>query len=253
MNRLIRRLLRNESGTALTEFIITLPVFIAVFSFSLAFYTKTHEVNRIRMRAATEMWDNAMDVHRQGTGYNFDHMQPLIAAGNALSIINGSRSFAGDINQTLMAASLFTMDSGNEMVVGSMQLLGPTTNPNSKTNKKFATLIGEDGMLPPGLPSNNAVMVFVPAMVRSIGVTRHAGIIGTRYGMVQGQNSGTVTVANWGPAENFTATYDVLVSPISYPGGFTDEFFVVGTSRLLADQDPCLKTVLEISTSMSDC
>ena len=77
-------------------------------------------------------------------------------------------------------------------------------------------------------------------------------MIGTRYGAVEGEASGTVVAGLWGGSEFFSAQYDVLVSPISYPGDPFNEYFVVGTSRLLADQDPCLETVLEIG-SMSDC
>lgn len=252
MRNLLRKM-HGESGTALTEFVITLPVFLSIFSFALAFYTKTHELNRIRFRAATQMWENAMQVQRDGTSMNIDFQQPIISANNANQIVTGSPSFAGDMNQQLIILGLATMSSGREMVAGSVQVLGPTTDPNSKTDKKFAETMGEDGLLPPGPPNNNAVYVFFPAALRSVGRTRHAGIIGTRYGAVEGREEGTVTVGGWGPSQSFTATYDVLVSPISYPGATMDEYHVVGTSRLLADQDPCLKTVLEISTSMSDC
>lgn len=252
MKAIIRRL-RGEDGSAMTEFVITLPVFIMIFSFAFGLYTKTRDLNRVRYIAATEMWENAMQVHRDGTTLNFDHMQPGIAATNAQSIISGSGSYSGDTQQQLIITGLASQNTGREMGAGSGIVGGTTADPNNETSLDFAESIGEDGLIPPMPPNNTAVFVFVGAIARSIGVTRHAGIIGTRYGAVEGEHTQTVTVASWGPSINFKAQYDVLVSPISYPGGFADEYFVVGTSRLLADQDPCLETVLEISTSMSDC
>lgn len=254
MRNLLRRLNRDQDGTALTEFIITLPIFVLIFSFMFGLYSKTHELNRIRYRAATAMWTACMDVARAGTSVPMTHSTPLIASFDAMGIVSGSPSFAGDWMQNVLHLSPLPADSGREMMVGA-NMAGSfgASNPNNETTLDFSEAITEDGLLPPS-PAGGFVAVFNLAILRSIPPrTRHAGIIGTRYGAVEGEASGTVKAGMWGGTEFFEAQYDVLVSPISYPGGVVDEYFIVGTSRLFAEDDDCMSTVLEISTSLSDC
>ena len=65
MQSLIRRLHHGQDGTALTEFVITLPIFVLTFSFMWALYMKTHELNRIRYptRAPFKIAEHRTHIH----------------------------------------------------------------------------------------------------------------------------------------------------------------------------------------------
>jgi len=252
VRQILGRLARDEKGTALTEFVITLPIFVLTFVFIVSFHKHTTELNRIRYRAATNMWGEAMQIQRDGAfPPTSPHGLPIMAAPAALGIIGGSPSFAGDTAQMGIVGGMATGRSGREMQAGSLVTGAMGSDPATQTSLTFAKGIAEDGQFSP-LPaaSNSPVAIFNFAIIRTVTNTRHAGIIGTRYGAVEGQSSGLVDANGWG-SYTFEAQYDVLVSPVSIPSG--DEMWVVGASRLLADDDPCLQTVLELSTSRSDC
>lgn len=252
VHRITRRL-NDERGTALTEFVILLPIFILTFVFIMALHKQITELNRVRYRAATAMWGEAMQVQRDGAfPVPTPHGLPIMAAPDALGIVNGSPSFAGDPAQMIVIGGLVTGRTGREMQAGGLVVGSPGSDPATETSLTFAESIAVDGQFASmPFPNNTPVYVFSFALIRMIPInTRHAGIIGTRYGAVEGQSSGTVSANQWG-SYSFAAQYDVLVSPVSIPSG--DEMYVVGASRLLADQDPCLETVLELSTSLSDC
>jgi hypothetical protein len=196
-----------------------------------------------------------MDVARAGVNPPNPHGLGSTAAPAHQSIVGGSPSYAADPRQLILISSQIGNDSGNEMKVGAQNAGLSGTNPNNHTGLQFPDELTEDGLGPPGLGSNTAVNVaFGLANLAFFGsYTRHARMLGTRYGAVEGQETG---IANGGPiwgTISFSAQYDVLVSPVSVPGTFVNEYIIVGTSRLLADQAPCYKSVLEISTSSSGC
>lgn len=252
MQRLWRAFDRSEEGTAMTEFVITLPIFVMIFSFMAAMQDYHIQLNRIRMRAATSMWEAAMEVQNDGTGSLFgNHSVPPLAAGDATAIINGTSSYAGDVQQTGIVTGMGSSRTGNEMRAGAGMVGVNVSDPANVTSRTFARGIAEDG-LQPLQSASGPVSLFNFAVMRTAGPnTRHAGIIGTRYGMVEGTNSATIDTKVWGYSRTFAAQYDVLVSPVSVPSN--EEMFVVGASRLLAEEDPCLNSLLSISYSLHDC
>lgn len=250
LTNLFRRWDRAEDGTAMTEFVITLPIFVLIFAFMASLHDYQVTLNRVRYRAATNMWEEAMKVQSDGAASpTSPHGLPPSASGDAVGIIGGSTSFAGDTQQQAVMGAM-AGGSGPEMVAGANAIGGGGSDPADETSLTFAESIAEDPAFGLPSPENDAVNVFMFAVARTAPMTRHAGIIGTRYGMVEGSDSDTADAGNWGTSQ-MDAAYDVLVSPVSIPSD--DEGFVVGASRVLADDDPCLQTVLELSTSMSDC
>lgn len=248
--QLLRKLFREEEGTALTEFVITLPLFVIIFVFMTALHSYSTTLNRVRYRAATNMWQEAMKVQQDGTSATSPHGLFVTGANAANGIVGGSGSEAGDTQAQVLIGGM-AASSGPEMVAGATMAGVGASNPVDETSLTFAESMAEDGLTPVPPANNDPVnVVFAFAIPRSAGITRHAGFIGTRYGMVEGTDSETAQALSWG-SFNMRAQYDVLVSPVSYPSD--DEGYVVGASRLLADQDPCLETVLEISWTWSDC
>jgi hypothetical protein len=231
--------------------VITLPIFVLIFAFMVNLYNYEVTLNRVRYRAATNMWEEAMQVQRDGTSPTSPHGLPPQAASDANSIVSGSSSYAGDAEQTTFIGAMATGRTGDEMVAGAGFMGVGGGDPANVTSLELSEGIAEDGLADP-LPTanNDPVQIFSWSIPKTVAVTRHAGIIGTRYGMVEGTDTGTADAGNWGTA-TMDAQYDVLVSPVSIPAD--DHKFVVGASRLFADQNPCMETVLEISWSLSDC
>lgn len=252
MQRLWRAFDRNEEGTAMTEFVITLPIFIMTFSFMAAMQDYQIQLNRIRMRAATSMWDAAMQVQNDGTGSLFgSHSIPPQASSDALGIIGGSASEGGDTQENAIMGAMGSGRTGLEMQAAGTFVGANINDPADQTSLTFASRIANDGF-EPIQSGSGPLAIFNVAVARTAGPnTRHAGIIGTRYGMVEGSDSATIDTKVWNYSRTFNAQYDVLVSPVSVPRN--DEVFVVGASRLLAEEDPCLNSVLAISYSLSDC
>jgi hypothetical protein len=151
----------------------------------------------------------------------------------------------------MLLGAMGSSESGRQMETGATMVGGSGSNPVDETSVDYAEDIAKDGLTPLPLAQNGAVHVFDYAIAFTVGVTRHAGIIGTRYGMVEGTDTATADAGRWGSTV-MSAQYDVMVSPVSMPAD--REPNVGAATRLLADQNECMGSVLSIhGMSLSDC
>ena len=61
----LRRLLRDQSGTSITEFVIVLPVFLLIFAGIGRMYALQSTSTAIQLRATHTMWTRALEAQRQ--------------------------------------------------------------------------------------------------------------------------------------------------------------------------------------------
>lgn len=241
----IRYWIRNEDGVAMTEFVITLPVFILIFTGIVNLHKLEWNNNRVKYLAATEMWDNAMAIHDTNLigMLPFEHSIPMYSAAMELSEIGSHQSPQGDIQAMQIAFGLFDGSKGEAEAAGGFADGDSTAY---EYGADFSEDMTDDSSINPlSFSGKTAMMAFNVAVPFTYMGTRHASALGTRYGIVTGENSRTVSIP--GHTGNFNYGYDVLVSPTSVPGGFLNELIVVGHSRLAAEDSPCLSSVLKIS------
>ncbi len=79
--RIFRRLDRDEKGSALTEFVIGLPVYIILFIGILNLHQLEHGAVLVKAQAHSDMWEKAIEMQTQLMP-DWD-MQPAIGAGRA--------------------------------------------------------------------------------------------------------------------------------------------------------------------------
>lgn len=252
--RILAALHHDSRGTALTEFVITLPIFIMVFVAISHLWKLEQMSTRTRMRAATTMWDQAMSVANGGMLPEFSRGLPQIAAVDAMSEITSYPSFGAgaDAAALMKNAGLAASGSKDESEMVSSFVSGaPGSHPPYGSD--FARNMTKDDFGPHPLPLRYEwyFLPFLPAGILSFNpATRHALAIGTRYGLAGGHDSDSVTLS--GKSFSFEAHYDVLVAPVSATR--EHEWIVVGFSRLAAEQSSCLSSVLEITGSPNlDC
>ncbi len=65
---LLERMLRDERGSTLTEFIILLPIFVMVFAGIVNLFRLNQTTVRVAGRAYSKMWDEAIKVQKSSAG-----------------------------------------------------------------------------------------------------------------------------------------------------------------------------------------
>lgn len=246
---LLRSLHRGEQGTAMTEFIIVLPVFILIFIGVNELYKVNRNALRTKVTAAHATWQASMDVAHAGRLGALTHNLPLIASGQDLTRMTGSGAakLAGQAKSLNMATGASRGEANRaESFLG---FVGATSTSSSypTASGTFPRYITDDS-------STNSVSTWGPlgvyapsALLSNLGPNQpHAA--GIRYGIVRGEFSKTFS----SPAGDYTAgdAYSMLVPPRPIRG-LVGEHITIGFSRLSARKDSCLKNVLKIDYSMS--
>lgn len=250
----------EEDGATLVEFVVVLPVFmiimVGIFNFA--------EINRnsvqVKMDAADSMWTQAMDkqnttVWSQYATNPINTNPQLAAVAAAPKLLKNKRSVwntgrAGIKNLNMAAKSSKGESKSMAKLAGHS-----SATPWDGSQETFTKRMTDDDrmrILPRGRKGLQVFNLSVP--VSLIG-TRHAMAAGTRYGMVQGSSTRNSTINHL--TYDTYATYDVLLSPVSIKGkGFFNpaELITRGFSRLAAEEDDCLKSVLSITNKFDwDC
>lgn len=254
--RLMRNLHRDEDGTSLTEFVICLPVFIIIFIGIWDLSYMSRDSVRVKTSAAKLTWQAAMEPARvSGLRQllpDFQTTLPALAAVQSLPKINSPRSsIIPDLQATLSTGQMALKGSDGESRAYKSWASAPGgLDPWKHPRLTFAQRITQDDrirVLPRG--GKGLGLLNVAAVPVSLFGTRHAMAAGTRYGMVQGKSSISGTVSA-GYSYNLGAAYDVLLSPVSRSGDPANTTVIHGFSRLTAEEDRCLKSVLSITMSV---
>jgi len=236
LGRSVARMHSDDRGTALTEFVITLPIFIMVFA-AIGALSKIEKAGvGVKVNATTATWSKAIPVQKSTFSI---HMQPTIAGAKAMVDIGShfSHPFADGLaiakNAGLAAKGTAGESYAASKIVDVFTDLGSPVEGNLTmdagkivNNRPFPQDLVDDGTLKP-VPSGSGPLGFLNVVLGVTGV-KPAIAAGIRYGIVMGQASDSVSAA--GKNFNLSAGYDVLVAPKP-----TAELWTVAVVRLTMD------------------
>ncbi len=227
----IRDIARNESGSAMTEFVICLPVFVLIFVGINNLTKLQKEGIATKIRGTQAVWREAIPVQK---GYDIKHMQPTIAGALETAGIWGqtSTNYLADGYQTAGAAGLALGGTvgeayGMTVIIDIFADLGvpvlQQTAPPVVLGSQFAGDLVDDGLFKPTPPGSGPLAIL--NVILSVAGVKQAVGAGIRYGMAEGSANGGVTIM--GKHFGMEAGYDVLVAPKP-----TDELWTVAVVRL---------------------
>jgi hypothetical protein len=246
----------DERGTALTELIVTLPVFIIIFVGMVSLSKVEQQSVHVKIMASKDTWEQAMEVANGGLVPSFNQSTPMLAGMDGLSKISNYPSENGDMLGQMKNIGLATGGQAGEgdratMFAGVWGQSPPGDAPGQSLSdypqnmlddehSQFRTLSGASGPL----------AVYLPNIPLSALGSYQAIAASNRYGMVVGEADVNFTAS--GRNFDFAATYDVLNSPVSGPASefYHDLIIVPGFSRLMAEEDDCLSNILALDRSM---
>lgn len=246
---------RDEDGTSLTEFVICLPVFLIIFAGLWDLSYMSRDGVRVKTQAAKATWEAAMAPQRK-TGMSqlmpdFQTMMPMIAGATSIPKINSPKSsILPDVQALMSNVNMMSKGSEGESRTYKSWVSAPgSLDPWKHPRLTFAQRMTKDDSMRKLPNGNKGLELFNVAVPFSMFGTRHAVAAGTRYGMVQGKSSLSGSVSG-GYNYNFGAAYDVLLSPVSRSGDVVNQIVIHGFSRLTAEEDRCLKSILSITSSV---
>lgn len=246
---------QDQEGTSMTEFVMCLPVFIIIFIGIQDLAMMNVAGVRVKVKAAKSMWEQTVPPHKkEGITQlipNFKRSMPVVAGFTAAGkVFQNKYSTLGNLKAMRKNIALGTKGSKGESKSLYRMTDGPSgVDPWKHAKLTFAKRMTDDDRVRTLPNGKKGLGIFNIARPFSLFGTRHAVAAGTRYGMVQGKAniSGTVSA---GFSYNAATTYDVLLSPVSMRGRkpiFIKEIAILGFSRLAAEEDRCLKSVLSIT------
>lgn len=254
--QLAGRLHREEEGTALTEFVISLPAFLVIFVAIFQFTMVQAAATEVHVRAAKRLWTAALPVQKNKMTTN--HMLPALSATRSMPIIN-KRAQGGMITKTLDLGSKTLLMATNGHFGESYTLTLPyeqtgMANYNLPTggvkrtvddvaSTKFTRSLVNDGL---SSPSGGSGLGALSSIVGATG-GRPAIAAGIRYGLVSGEADKSVSLPG-GVSWQTNAMYDVIVSPYPHKS-FVDHLQTVGMVRLTMEECKLYSTILGIEKS----
>lgn len=246
-----RRFCEDQRGTAMTELIVTLPVFIVIFAGIANLYTIERESVRVKILASKDMWNNAMDAAKTGLVPPPEQGVPALAGLEGLGTINDYPSEQGDFFGQMNNLGLISDGTVGESDYANMVLdftgSGPSGTVPGENLSDYPQDMLDDSRLNFITSAPGPLMVYLPIIPLSLLGPNQTMAANTRYGMVVGEEQLDFSAA--GRDFTFVSAYDVGNSPVAKPAG-EDVLIVPGFSRLMAEDDPCLSNILELSTDM---
>ena len=231
MNDFKRIFIRGESGSAMTEFVMFLPVFVVTFAGLVNLGKFGYETTQTQILAQNQLWANVMSI-THGIADGGEHMSSVAGGGAAAAHLAG---LAGDGDNPQPLADLYEAGvmTGGLVVSGhwgesytrvkpfSLTSLASDVDPKFTASdvigdQPFPQSILNDG---PNRPTPSGVVDIITALLSGSGALP-AMAAGIRYGEVFGEQNRTFSV---GVIGNYTAEahYDILVAPSPLKGEAT--------------------------------
>jgi len=256
-----RRLCDDQQGTALTEFVITLPVFILLFSAVVWMgqaYSKAVETD---IRASFKMWNNATTVQHDRIPSGMMHTMHPTAAGVAGAASSGesaisggglsniaSEAYSGLVHAARAAhgthgeSAMYLLPVKNEVGTGEVHV---QANEHITHHGDFANSVMNDGPFSSGEPSTSGsgsgllddFDVSIPSGIDQ-GKQGFVQAIGAnaRYGDATGEEIADFQIGNIGTM-SFESEFDTLVAPYapaSNEDAIADEAMSALLNRIMA-------------------
>lgn len=244
---------REQRGSAMTEFVVTLPVWIIVMYVIWDMGMVHMHVTNTQIVAQTDLWSKAIPLTKAAdqtpTGETLKYMVPIsggIQAGIAQSkkrnAHNGHGTFStveGPIHALAIGGATVSLQSPSSSGIGDSHFvestyrigsmsLGMSGVPETKLKAKDVVDISEDKrypvmMLNDGVDTNfdtggdsasSQVAALLMSALDSSGAL-HSIVAGARYGAVAGESTGDYKgLFGWNVKPGYA--YDTLVSPAPY-------------------------------------
>jgi len=227
---------RGESGSAMTEFIIGLPVFVLIFSGMGMLYRLNEEALEVKAKADADMWSNAKGQLHQ--------MIPLVGGLSSVSSV-------GDLFQNGLSAGGIYLDSGAKVSIPDKLIPGAPGTPAKftiggimGTSDDFFSHRLLNDMVDPTLNTSGFAGV-VSSVVSTTGAAP-AIAAGMRYGAATGRATSSFDHP-WGGHYDFDSGQLDMPAPTAA----THRIATVAMIRLqFATDDKWNKSLLEFNTDM---
>lgn len=244
----------DDEGTALTEFVITLPIIILLFSGIVTLGQLGMAATRVKARAQSDMWRKVVDPRPID-----DHVSPRLAAfkgaryfsdGEYLAGLDSATTFAGGhwgesyvrVKPLALEPAARQTTPGNVPGLARAPAIGEVTqDPERKIgDSPFAATLVKDNLDRDVLPQNKDINSILTSVTVGSGIVPYLGA-GIRYGTEFGE--ATDTVKGYG----LQARYIVAVAPKP-----TSEFQSWGVARLSAELQPNYRNLMRWGKSELD-
>lgn len=226
---------RDERGSAMTEFVIFLPVFVVTFAGIVNLGKFGYETTRTQVLAQKQLWSKVIPV-TYSLADGTQHMSSVVAGGMAAGHLAGlagdgdnPQQVADGIEAGIMSGGLALSGHWGESYtrVKPFQVVGFANDVDPKFSAE--DVIGDqpyphsllnDG---PNRPKPDGIVGLITAVLAGSGAVP-AMAAGIRYGEVFGEENRSFSVGTLG---NFSAEahYDVLVAPSPLKGAATKMTF----------------------------
>jgi len=268
----LKRLHKNEEGTALTEFVITLPIFIMVFSGITAIGSVNEKSTRTWARAYKATFDAAVGVQKARVS---PHAIAAYGAARGLADLAKLPKDMGIAQKIIVTYSdgrafynLGTKGTMGEQY-GRVRLTDRAYELRARSpsvvsiegilTKDITGVVGgsgysrdlfDDSIRTSSFRGGSGILGTLNAYISGTGL-RPTLATGTRYGTVSGSASDSITVGPY--TYNASSFVSTLVAPTPtttiYGSDFLAEAAVTGISRLAMEGTGAYKNVLGIKSS----
>ncbi len=198
----LRRLfssLHRESGTAITELVMGLPVFIMIFSGMGMLYQFNQEALVVKGKAYSELWKSDADGSLLG-------MIPIVGAATSISSI-------GDVWQNGLSGAGIYVDSGVKAKIPAVLMPGSNITPkysigsitggsNDMVNNRLL-----NDMITPTFNSGGFAQI-VSSIIQTTGAGLAVGA-GIRYGAAKGSATASKNSGVWGQIDYDSGEIDL--------------------------------------------
>lgn len=238
----------DERGTALTEFVATLPVFIIIFGGLMHLGALEREAFRVKARASDALWARSADIQAGEWGA---HVSSAAAGLDAVDVASNyvSRVSLYDVRARSSSIRRGGFGEGRSAVA----VLGPLGG------EPPTRVIPREG----ALRSQHAMRLFEESRSRSLATSSRLNLYrissslsrlsytnnqahsaGFRYGLVEGVDTKSLTLGR--QRYDLGQRYNVAVSPVAVTGDI-GENVTIGFSRLGAERDRCFQRILGLN------
>lgn len=221
----LRYFFRDQSGTAMTEFIITVPIFLFLFSGLLALGNISQGAVAAHTEAAAPFWREAYAAERQSSrmsprGQSWTSL-PIGGAASMLSNYNNRMN--GHWGESASAVRLMPLVTGrslpndaagqqvrSNLTTDPRRLIGDSRAASGVADDSFRLSLGNLSQI--GAGRDALLTILVDNITRAFGVNLGYGA-GARYGTVTSTTSSVVKRPLGLPDATYRVSYSSLVSP----------------------------------------
>lgn len=228
--KLLRRLDDEEQGTAMTEFVICLPIFIFIFIGIADLYRLHNKTSTMQITAVQQMWSKAMPI--QKNALNLQYMNAQVGAGVWTSTLSqrGNMSALATVNEAavplgMVAGGHFGESFARTKLISPLGINSRVPAPpgtvkafgKDVVKEKTAELLVSDHL------GGQAMLTLGPA----------AGI---RYGMVGANQSASVPVNLIKKNIQLSVGFDTIVAPYPHRNVLAHGATMLGVQSVIRQQ-----------------